>query len=412
MTTSAGRLPASFAALRYRNYRLWFFGQMLSLMGTWMQSVAQGWVVFELTGSELALGTITFVGTLPTLFLMLPAGALADRVPKRNVLLFTQSFMMLNAAAITILSALGILQIWHIALLAAVGGLAQSFDAPARQSLAVEMVDDRRDLTSAIALNSTMFNLARIAGPAIAGILLAALGATWCFGVNCVSFLAVIIALVYMRVPAVAIVQTQEGLKDRILAGLRYVWGHPHVRTIILLMGVVSLFGLSYNVLLPAFAVSVLHAGETGLGSLNSAMGLGALVGSLTVASLARFNRKARILTLGNLLLPLFLLLFAFSRWMPLSLVALSLVGWAWVTQAGLSNTLVQTMVPDELRGRVMAVYMLVFFGSSPFGSLQAGALAQAFGPAMGVGIGAVVVLLFALGLFIFVPSLRKLEGV
>src|SRR5512136_771458 len=198
---AASRLSSTFSALRHRNFRLWFIGQTLSMVGTWMQSVAQGWLVFQLTGSEFALGAISFIGTLPTLFLMLPAGALADRIPRRQVLLVTQTAMMLFAFILAILAATHVLQVWHVGVLAACLGIANSFDAPARQALAVEMVEDQRDLTNAIALNSTIFNLARVVGPAIGGAVLAALGATWCFALNGLSFLAVIAALLMMRLP-------------------------------------------------------------------------------------------------------------------------------------------------------------------------------------------------------------------
>jgi MFS family permease len=405
------RLPPTFAALRYRNFRLWFFGQTLSMMGTWMQSVAQGWLVFQLTGSEFALGTISFVGTAPALFLMLPAGALIDRTPRRQLLLMTQTAMMLLAFILAGLSAGGILQVWHVALLAVGLGVANSFDAPARQALAVEMVEDRRDLTNAIALNSTIFNLARVLGPAIGGAVLALLGATWCFALNGLSFVAVIIALLMMRLPAGVNAPSREPLMAQIRAGLRYAYGHRATRAIILLVGVASLFGMSYAVLLPAFAVDVLNAGETGLGIMNAAAGLGALIGSLIVASMASFRRKGWMLTVGSLAFPLGLLAFSFSPSFVLSLVFLVAIGLAIVIQNAICNTLVQTSVPDELRGRVMAVYMLMFFGTAPFGALQAGSIAQALGPTAGVAVGAGIVLLFAVGIFFAAPALRRSEG-
>ena len=405
------RLPSTFAALRHRNFRLWFFGQTLSMVGTWMQSVAQGWLVYQLTGSEFALGAISFVGTAPALFLMLPAGALIDRTPRRQLLLITQTAMMLLAFILAGLSAGGILQVWHVALLAVGLGIANSFDAPARQALAVEMVEDRRDLMNAIALNSTIFNLARVVGPAIGGAVLALLGATWCFALNGVSFLAVIVALLLMRLPASVNAPSREPLTAQIRAGLRYAYEHRATRAIILLVGMASLFGMSYAVLLPAFAVDVLHAGETGLGAMNAAAGVGALIGSLVVASMASFRHKGWVLTAGSLAFPIGLLLFSFSRSFVLSLAFLMLIGLAIVIQNATCNTLVQSSVPDELRGRVMAVYMLMFFGTSPFGSLQAGAIAQALGPTAGVAVGAGIVLLFAVGIYFAAPGLRRAEG-
>jgi MFS family permease len=405
------RLPPTFAALRHRNFRLWFFGQTLSMMGTWMQSVAQGWLVFQLTGSEFALGAISFVGTAPALFLMLPAGALIDRTPRRRLLLITQTAMMLLAFILAGLAASGILQVWHVALLAVGLGIANSFDAPARQALAVEMVEDRRDLMNAIALNSTIFNLARVVGPAVGGAVLALLGAAWCFALNGLSFVAVIVALLMMRLPDSVNATSREPLIVQIRAGLKYAYEHRATRAIILLVGVASLFGMSYAVLLPAFAVDVLHVGETGLGAMNAAAGAGALIGSLIVASLASFRRKGRVLTAGSLAFPIGLLALSFSQSFALSLVFLVGIGLAIVIQNATCNTLVQSSVPDELRGRVMAVYMLMFFGTAPFGALQAGAIAQALGTAAGVAVGAGIVLLFALGIFFAAPALRRFEG-
>ncbi|MHB0858124.1 MAG: MFS transporter [Anaerolineae bacterium] len=404
------RLPATFAALRYRNYRLWFFGQMLSLMGTWMQGVAQGWLVYELTGSELALGTITFAGTLPTLFLMLPAGAVVDRVSKRHLLLVTQSVMMLNAFIMAALAATGVLQVWHIALLAVWSGIINSIDAPTRQALSVDMVDDRRDLSNAIAMNSTMFNMARIGGPAVAGLLLATLGAAWCFALNGVSFLAVIGALWMMRLPTKQIQISREPLAKQIAEGLRYCWAQSQVRILMLVVGVSCLFAISYGTLMPVFAADVLRVGEAGLGYLNAAVGVGAVGGSLTVASMGRYRFKGRMLTVGNLLLPVGLLVFASSRTLPLSLAALVLVGWSWVTQSATANTLLQALIPDELRGRVMAIYTLLFFGTAPFAALQAGALAQAFSPRVAVAAGALVTLVCGLAVWLLAPHLRRAE--
>jgi MFS family permease len=400
----------TFAALRHRNYRLWFFGQMVSLMGTWMQSMAQGWVVYQLTGSRLLLGTVSFIGSIPTLFLMLPAGVLADRVPKKTILLCTQTTMMILAFVLAGLAATGVLQVWHIVVLAVLLGTANACDGPARQALAVEMVDDRRDLMNAIALNSTMFNIGRIAGPALAGIVLAAVGAAWCFFANGLSFVAVLAALLAMRLPQVPRASRSEGLVKQMLVGLRYAWTNVSVRAITAVVGVSTLSAMSYAVLFPVFAADVYKVGEAGLSLLNVAMGTGALVGSLLAASLSEYRFKGRLLTLGNLLLPLALVGFACAPWFPMALLFLVLAGSGQMIQNAMANTLVQTLVPDELRGRVMSAYMLVFFGAMPFGSLQMGAMAQAVGPRLGVAIGAVVALGFALFTLAAVPRIRRLE--
>jgi MFS family permease len=434
--TAETRKAAMFAALRHRNYRLWFFGQMLSLMGTWMQRVAQSWVVYQLTGSELALGTIAFIGSLPTLLLMLPAGVIADRMPKRKVLIVAQAAMMCLAFTMAILSGTGVLQVWHIMALAVGLGIANSFDAPARQSLAVEMVDDRRDLMNAIAMNSTMFNIARIVGPALGGIILAAVGTTWCFALNGLSFIAVIVALLLMRLPNVGKASHKEPVRAQIVEGLRYVWQNVSVRTIIGVVGVASLSIGSYAVLFPAFAADVFGVDATGLGALNACMGAGSLIGALTVAALGSYRHKGRLLTIGNLAFPAAVLLFALSgslapalfggglsassrvtflgaTFPPFYLLGLLMLvgtGWGWIVQNAMANTLVQSIVPDHLRGRVMSAYMLMFFGTSPFSSLIIGSLAQALGPAAGVAVGAASALGFALFTLVAVPKVRRLE--
>jgi MFS family permease len=402
------RLAATFSALRYPNYRRWFVGQALSLIGTWMQSVAQGWLVYDLTGSKLALGVISFAGTVPSLFLMLPAGALVDRVPKRKLLIVTQTVMMGTAFALALLSATGKVQAWQIAVLAFIGGVAMAFDTPARLSLAADMVDDRRDLQNAIALGATMFNLARILGPAIGGIVLASMGATWCFILNGLSFIAVLIALVGMRLPPMAPQTRSRRLASEIAAGLRYVWDAPLARAVISLVGVASVFGFSYTVLLPAYAADVLHVGEAGLGMLNTAVGVGALAGSLVVANMGRSSYKGRFLTLGSLLFPIGLLGVAATKSYPLALFALGVAGFGFVSQNATSNTLIQSGVPDELRGRVMSVYSFMFFGTAPLGSLLAGALAQATGPSIAIAIGASICLAYALFIIGRAPVVRR----
>jgi MFS family permease len=405
------RLPSTFTALRYPNYRRWFIGQVLSLMGMWMQSVAQGWLVYELTGSRLALGTISFVGSIPTLFLMLPAGAIADRRSKRRLMLVTQCCAMTCAFALALLTATKTLQIWHIAVLAALFGIINAFEAPARLALTVDLVDDRRDLQNAIALNSTMLNMGRVAGPALGGVILAAVGAVWCFALNGVSYTATLIALLGMRLnEAIKPPRTRSFIAE-IGDGLRYVWNTRIVRALVMLGGMTSIFGMSYSVLMPAYAVDVLHVGEAGLGALSAASGVGALAGSLTVASLTRSQHKGWHLTAGTLLFPVALIGFALSHNFHLSLALLVAAGFGFILQNTTSNTLVQMIIPDQLRGRVMSVYSLMFFGTMPFGSLLAGALAQAYGLSFAVLCGASVTLAFALFMIVFIPQVRRLEG-
>jgi MFS family permease len=318
---------------------------------------------------------------------------------------------MTSPVALATLAGTGVLRTCHAGAPAAVAGVANSFDAPARQSLAIEMVEDRRDLMNAIAMNSLMFNLARVAGPAIAGLVLAAVGPVLCFALNGLSFLAVLAALLAMRLPPLTHKPQTESLAIQVAAGLRYTWCNKPIRTIIMLLGVSSLFGLSYATLMPAYAADVLHVGETGLGWLSAAVGLGALAGSLTLVLAGRLRRKGLLMTAGSLLFPGALIVFALSRSLLFSMACLAVAGFGWVTQNATSNTLVQTLVADELRGRVMGAYTLMFFGTSPFGALLAGSLAQALGPTAAVLIGAGVTLAFAVGLLFGIPAIRRLEA-
>jgi len=405
------RWPAAFAALRHPNFRLWFIGQGISLMGTWMQWVAQGWLVYELTGSELALGTVSFFGNLPTLFLMLPAGAIADRISRRTLLLATQAVMTVQALAMALLAAIGVLRVWHIAALSAVLGLANSFDAPARLALTVDMVEDRRDLTNAVALNSSLFNMARIVGPAVGGFLLAGLGAAWCFALNGLSFLAVLVALWLMRFPEVVPDQHPEPLAVQIKAGLSYIVHGTEARAILAMIAMACLFGFGYSTLMPAYAADVLHVGETGLGTLNAVAGVGALVGSLMVALMGSLRGKGQVFLAGSILFPLAILFFALSRSFALSAIALALLGFAFVVQNAMAQCLLQHIVPDALRGRVMSLFAFSFFGTAPFASLFAGAVAQARGIPAGIGIGGGITLFFCVLVAVAVPSLAHLEG-
>jgi MFS family permease len=395
-------------AFRFPNYRLWFAGQSVSLIGTWMQSVAQQWVVYELTGSKLMLGAITFVGNFPIFFLMLPAGLLADRLPRRTILLYTQTASMILAFLLTLLLASGSLLVWHVFILAALLGVVNSFDAPARQAFTVEIIDDRRDLPNAIALNATMFNLARVIGPAVAGLVLATWGATWCFGLNGASFLAVIAGLLAMRIPFSPQVALEEPV-GQVREGIRYTRRHPVILPLILITMVSGVFAFSYSTLLPAFAVEVFHRGEAALGMLTAAVGVGALLGSLFLASNARVRGRSGPLFLGSILFPLSLLAFAFSGSYILSMAFLVVSGFGLVVQNTSLNSIIQMQVTDELRGRIMSIYLLAFFGAMPLGALQVGFIAQALGSAAGMAISATLGLLLTVGILVASPGLRRI---
>lgn len=399
----------TFAALQHRNYRLYFFGQLVSLVGTWMQMVAQGWLVYQLTNSPLYLGLVSFAASIPVWALSLGAGVVIDRVPRRYVLIATQTVAMLLAFVLAALVFARVIQPWHILILSFLLGISQAFDGTARQAFVKDMVG-KEDLMNAIALNSALFNMSRIIGPALAGIALASVGAAWCFFLNGLSFLAVIAGLMLQQMPKFVAQPRTASVWGDIQEGLRYIRDNQTISTLILIVSVSSVFGFAYAALLPAYAQDVVHVDAQGLGFLSTASGLGALCGALMVAALSHTRRKGVILTVGNLFFPLMLILFSLSRSFPLSLLLMAAVGWGFMIQNTTANTLVQSIVPDRLRGRVMSVYNLAFFGLSPIGSLQAGFVAQQLGVPIGLGWGAVATLLFGLFILWRVPRVRLLE--
>ena len=402
-------LRQTFASLKYRNYRLWFTGQLASLIGTWMQMTAQGFLIYQLTHSPAYLGYVGFASGIPTWLFMLYGGVISDRMSRRKLMLITQTAMMILAFILAALTFANVVQPWHIVLLAFLLGIANAFDAPARQSFVLELVD-REDMTNSIALNATMFNSATAVGPAVAGVTYALLGPAWCFAINGLSFIAVIVALSMMEIklqPARArATSAQADLKE----GLRYVAAQPTIRLLILVAAVTSLFGMGYATLLPAWAVSILHGNSATNGFLQSARGVGSLLGALLIASLGRFRFKGKLLTLGSLVFPIFLLVFAVVSWLPLSLLVLVGVGWGFMVLLNMANALVQTLVPDELRGRVMSVYTLGFFGMMPLGALLAGAVAELTSEPITVVLGTLIALGFAILLWLRAPQLRALE--
>ena len=398
-----------FAALRYPNYRLWFVGQLASLIGTWMQSTAQQFLVFQLTGSPAFLGYVGFASGIASWLFMLYAGTVADRVPRRNLMVVTQTAMLALAFILAALTFAGLVQPWHIVGLAFLLGIANAFDAPARQAFVLEMVD-REDLANAIALNATMFNAGAFAGPAVAGMTYALVGPAWCFVINGVSFIAVIAALLLMKLkPFVPRARGGSALED-LREGLNYVRHNGAVRTIILTIGLVSLFGLSFVTLFPAWAVTILGGDATTNGLLQSARGLGALGGALMIAALGRFKGKGRLLTIGTFVFPALVLLFAQIRWLPLSLLVLAGAGWGFMILVNMANTLVQGQVPDELRGRVMGIYTLIFFGFMTIGSMLAGQAATLIGAPLTVTASALIMLAYAGLLWTLAPRLRQLQ--
>ncbi|HUS14768.1 MAG TPA: MFS transporter [Chloroflexia bacterium] len=394
------KLGAGFRALRHRNYRLFFFGQLVSLIGTWMQSVAQGWLVLQLAGkdADLILGLTSALQFAPVLLLSVLGGALADRVPKRKVLIVTQSVMMVLALVMALLNVTHVVQVWHVLVLAALLGVANAIDMPTRQAFVVELVG-KEDLMNSIALNSTVFNAARIVGPAIAGLLIATVGVTGCFFLNGVSFVAVIAGLLMMRAPFFtrrpepAKEADAESFLHSIGAGFRYIWATPAVLSMVLLVGAVGTFGLNFGVWLPVMARDVLHVGAEGYGLMMSVMGAGSLVAGLGLAFGGKRSRK-RLAVVAAAAFAVVLGGLAFSTVYPVSLLLLVALGAAMVAFSATANTTVQLTVPDELRGRVMAVYMMVFAGTTPIGALLAGTLAHATSTPISMVAGALVSLL------------------
>jgi MFS family permease len=405
---SAPRL-GTFAALRHRNYRFWFVGQLISLLGSWMQTTAQSFLVFELTRSPAYLGWVGFTAGLPSWLLMLYGGVVADRLPRRSVLVATQIALSLQAAMLALLTFAQVVQPWHILALSAWAGVANAFDAPARQSFVLEMVD-RETLTNAIALNSTIFNSALSIGPGVAGLLYASLGPAWCFALNAVSFLAVIGALLAMRLPPRPAPPDRPSTLQQLAEGLRFVARHRMIRVLITTLGVTGLLGLGIMTLVPVWAVDVLHGHARTNGVLYSARGVGSLCGALMIASMGRF-RRGRLLTAGMLLLPLVMLLFASVHTLPLALLTLMLIGWGYMLVLNTLNATVQTLIPDELRGRVMSIYMLTFFGLMPLGALLAGSLAGRLHSApLTVELNACALLLYGVVVALLFPDLRRLD--
>ncbi|HVB37007.1 MAG TPA: MFS transporter [Vicinamibacterales bacterium] len=372
-------LPVLVRAFAHRNYRLYFFGQFVSVTGTWMQAIAQAWLVYRLTGSAVQLGLVSFAGQIPVFLLSPIGGAVADRYSRHRAVITTQTSAMLLALILAGLTLGGIVRVWEIFVLAALLGVVNAFDIPARQAFLVEMVG-REDLMNAIALNSSLVNAARVVGPAVAGLLVAAIGEGWCFFVNGISYVAVLGCLLAMRLPPRAAPGRGHSATRAIIEGFGFVWRTGPIRALLVLLGIVSLTALPYSVLMPVFADRVLHGGADTLGLLMGASGFGALIGALSLAARRGVRGLGRWVAVASLAFGLLLGLFAVSRTLWLAMVLMVPIGAAMMIEMSASNTLIQAMVPDALRGRVMAVYSMMFMGMAPFGSLVAGVIAERFG--------------------------------
>jgi MFS family permease len=398
----------TFVAMRHRNFQLYFGGQLISNIGTWMQIIAQGWVVYQLGHSELTLGLVAFASAVPNLIVSPWAGVIVDRMSRRTLLILTQAGAMILAFALGALSFSGVVKEWHVIVLAALLGVVNAFDAPARQAIVPELVG-KRDLANAIALNSMMFNSARVIGPAVAGLMLAAVGAAWCFTINGISFLAVILGLWLMKLPPIRKTPIKSPW-GQLVGGFKYAVSNKEISGLILLSLVFSLFGISYSTILPAFVEKTLHSGAAAYGWINTATGFGAVTGALLLANHnISHGRRGKMLVITNIAFPLILIAFSFTSAFPLSLLFAYGLGVGFMVQFTTINTLLQTRVDDEFRGRVMALYTITFFGFAPLGNLVIGILGQAYGLTFSMVLFAILSLILSRIVFMRTPEVQKL---
>lgn len=400
--------PLAFAALRHKNFRLFYTGQTISLVGTWMQSVAQGWLVLQLTNSAYYVGLVSALGSLPVLLVSLPAGVFADRTNKRRLVIVTQAFSMAQALVMALLIWTRRVELWNVAALAVFLGLVNAFDIPTRQSFVVDLVG-REDLMNAIALNSAAFNAARVVGPAVAGVLISTLGLAACFFLNAVSYIAVLAGLKRITLPPLVRGEPRAHPWLQFREGARFVRQDRRVAALIVLTALISIFGFAYLVLMPVFARDVLHVGAAGLGFLMASVGVGAGAAALGLAALGPRVRKGDLLRWSGLAFGLALVVFAAVRWLPVVVLVLMLTGGGMILNNAVTNTLLQTIVPDALRGRVMGFYTFVFVGMAPFGAFLAGWVAGRAGAPVAVALGGTMCALGSLVLWRLVPEVTVL---
>jgi MFS family permease len=402
------RLQLLLRALRSRNYRLFFIGQSISLVGTWMQQVAMSWLVYRLTGSAFLLGVVGFVGQIPTFLFAPVAGVLADRWDKRRLLIATQTLSMIQAAALAFFVLSGTVHVWQLIALSLILGIISTFDIPARQSFIVEMVDNREDLGNAIALNSSMFNAARLIGPSIAGVLVAAVGEGICFILNALSYLAVIVALAAMHLTPGKTKRARRHILHELREGVSYAFGFSPIRSILLLIALVSLMGMPYSILMPVFARDILHGGPHTFGFLMAASGCGALASTVYLASRKNVLGLGRIIVMATSMFGAGIIAFAFSGSLCLSLLFLCFTGFGAMALIASCNTILQTIVEDDKRGRVMSLFTMSFIGMAPFGSLISGSLANTIGARNTLLIGGVSCLAGGALFAAILPKIRK----
>ena len=412
MTTSekeSGGLRSMVRAFRHRNFRLYFSGQSVSLIGTWVQQIALGWTIYELTHSSFLLGVVSFAGQLP-LFIVTPfAGVLVDRWHRHRTLIATQALLMLQAFALALVVSSGALQVWNLIVLNVFAGIVLAVDLTARQAFIVEMVGSGHDLPNAVALNAFVINGGRMLGPAIAGALLTFVTPAVCFYVNAISYVPVIAALLAMRVKKHVPSMSQSGAVADLLEGVRYALGFPPIRAVLVLVAIVSVVGLPYSVLMPIFAAEVLHGGANTLGLLMTAPGIGALVGTIYLASRKSIYGAGPRVAAGAAIFSCGLIGAGLARGLTISLIALAFVGLGMIVQLATSNTVLQTIVDDDKRGRVMSLYTVAFVGMSPFGSLSGGAVAHHIGVSLTFLLGGIACLGGAILFAMQIPTLRPM---
>ncbi|MFA5329495.1 MAG: MFS transporter [Prolixibacteraceae bacterium] len=398
---------STFRSLKYRNFRLYFYGQSISLIGTWIQRITIPWLVYQLTGSAFLLGVVGFAGQIPTFVIAPFAGVITDRINRYRLLIVTQIAAMIQAFALAFLYLSGHIAVWHIVVLSVILGIINAFDVPARQSFMIEMVEKKEDLANAIALNSSMVNGARLLGPSIAGLLIALTGEGVCFLLNGVSYLFVIASLLMMTITPRVINKKNKRVLKEMKDGFSYTFGYPPLKYIIVLLALVSLTAMPYTVVMPVFAKEVLHGGSHTFGFLMGASGLGALLGALFLASRKNVLGLDKIIPLAAGTFGLSLIAFSFSRYFLLSMGLMVFIGLGMMLQLATSNTIIQTIVDDDKRGRVMSIYTMAFMGTAPFGSFLAGSLASSLGAPNTLLIGGSVCIL---GAIVFSRKLPKLK--
>ena len=406
---NVAKIAHMWRALAYPNFRLFFYGQTISLVGTWMSRIATSWLVYRLTGSALLLGVVGFAGQFPSFALAPFAGVFIDRWNRHRLLVITQVLAMLHVTLLAVLTLGHWITIWQIVALSIMQGLINAFDMPARQALIIQLIDKKEDLSNAIAINSSMVNGARLIGPSVGGVLIAAVGEGWCFAIDAVSYIAVIGSLLLMRIARHARDRSRE---KHVLADLRegwsYVAGSRTIRSILLLLALISLVGMPYTVLMPVMANEVLHGGPNTLGILMASTGVGALIGAIFLTARKTVLGLGKFIPIAAGMFGLGLALFSMSTTIWLSAPLLVLTGYGFITQLAVSNTLLQTIVDEDKRGRVMSFYMMAFMGTAPFGSLLAGSVAERFGAPQTLMVGGLGCILGGLWFFRLLPELRE----